>query len=378
MAALYIHVPFCARKCAYCDFASYDNQNGLIKEYFDALWKEIEIASGLYAIRGVSTVFFGGGTPSFVDAAYIAKTLEEAEKYIGICAGAEITIEANPNSLDRGKLKTYLAAGVNRLSMGLQSAEDRLLKLLGRLHTRELFEQAYLAAREAGFENISLDLIYGLPAQTLDGWRHTLEYAASLEPQHVSAYSLTIEEGTPLHADLLAGKIEEADEELERAMYHEAVAFLGSKGFERYEISNFARPGLESRHNLAYWNRDDYLGIGAAAHSCVAEARFANTSGLDGYISCLRSGKTAYNTREDLDMRQREFEFIMLKLRLAKGFLLEEYEKLFGRDFEERFAAPLEKLVKAGLLGREKGRVFPTDKGFDLQNTVVLELVNNS
>lgn len=376
MASLYIHVPFCARKCAYCDFASFDNKNELIGEYFKALWREVELAAGMHDFHGVSTVFFGGGTPSFVDAAYIAKTLEAAQKHIGIRAGAEITIEANPNSLDAEKLKTYLSAGINRLSMGLQSAEDRLLKLLGRLHTREMFEKAYLDARDTGFANISVDLIYGLPTQTLDEWGHTLEYVAGLAPGHVSAYSLTIEEGTPLHRDLLTGKIKEAEEEDERAMYHEAVAFLKTKGYERYEISNFAKPGLESRHNLAYWNRDDYLGIGAAAHSCVADVRFANASDLDGYISCLRAGKTAYNTREELDARQREFEYIMLKLRLAQGFLLDEYEKLFGRNFEKRFAAPLEKLENAGLLKRENGRIFLTDRGFDLQNTVVLELLN--
>jgi oxygen-independent coproporphyrinogen III oxidase len=377
VAALYIHVPFCAKKCAYCDFVSFDNKNELIGEYFDALQKEIELASQLHDFHGVSTVFFGGGTPSFVDAACIAKTLETVQKYIGIEAGAEITMEANPNSLEREKLKTYLCAGVNRLSMGLQSAEDRLLKSLGRLHTRDVFRKAYEDARDAGFANISVDLIYGLPEQTAEEWKRTLEYTANLAPQHISAYSLTIEPGTPLHRNLLAGRVQEADEEDEREMYHAAVSYLKTAGFDRYEISNFAQPGFESRHNLVYWNRGDYLGVGAAAHSCVREVRFANTSDLEAYISCLRDGKTAYNTREELDMQQRETEFIMLKLRLAHGFTLDEYKKMFGWDFKKRFAAPLNKLSKAGLLQEADGRIFPTDSGFDLQNMVVLELVNN-
>lgn len=376
MASLYIHVPFCEKKCAYCDFVSFDNQDSRIGDYFDALAEEIRIASGLHSFHGVSTIFFGGGTPSFVDAEYIEKTLEAARKYIGIEADAEITIEANPNSLTKEKLDAYLRAGINRLSMGLQSADDRLLKRIGRLHTKELFQKAYEDAKKAGFANISVDIIYGLPGQTPEDFLSTLEYTAGLAPEHVSAYSLTIEPGTPLHHDLLAGKIREAEEEAEREMYHAAVAYLKSKGLERYEISNFAKKGFESRHNLAYWNRLDYLGVGAAAHSCIRDVRFANTADLYGYISCLRTGNVAYNTNESLDVHQRETEYIMLKLRLQDGISPVEYQKLFGRDFNIVFAAPLEKLEKAGLLKKEGGRIFPTDRGFDLQNKVVLELIN--
>ncbi|MEI6100400.1 MAG: radical SAM family heme chaperone HemW [Eubacteriales bacterium] len=376
MASLYIHVPFCAKKCSYCDFVSFDNQNSRIREYFDVLAEEIRIASAMHKLHGVSTVFFGGGTPSFVDESHIVKTMETVREYIGIEEGAEITIEANPNSLIKEKLDVYLNSGINRLSMGLQSADNRLLKQIGRLHTREMFEQAYADARKAGFANISLDLIYGLPGQTAEDFKDTLEYASGLAPEHISAYSLTIEPGTPLHRDLLDGKITEADEDSEREMYHTAVAYLKSKGWERYEISNFAKKGFESRHNLAYWNRLDYLGVGTAAHSCIRDIRFANTADLDGYISCLRTGNVAYNTNERLDAQQVETEYIMLKLRLQEGFATEEYKTLFGRDFGTAFAAPLEKLAKAGLVKEEGGRIFPTDRGFDLQNTVVLELVN--
>lgn len=375
MAALYIHVPFCERKCVYCGFASFDNKGNLINEYFDALHSELILASELHTFQGVSSVFFGGGTPSFVDAAYISQTMERIKKYIGLLPGAEVTLEANPNTLRRSKLETYLAAGINRLSIGLQSAQNSLLSFLGRTHTREQFQKAYADAQAAGFENISVDVIFGIPKQTTEDFMHTLQYVADIAPAHVSAYSLSIEPGTPLFESMQAGDIHAADEEEERTMYHKAYRFLTRQGYKRYEISNFARPGLESRHNLAYWNRDQYLGVGAAAHSCVSEKRFANTEDLGRYISCLRAGKMAYNTMEELDEKEREEEFIMLKLRLSKGFALEEYRKLFSGDFCLRYAVPLKKLQKAGLLKIKNGRVIPTGRGFDLQNAMVLELL---
>jgi oxygen-independent coproporphyrinogen-3 oxidase len=376
MSALYIHVPFCARKCRYCDFVSFDSKPELAESYFRALWKEIALASNLYELKGVSTVFFGGGTPSFVDQEYIEQTLENVQRTIGIQTGAEITIEANPNSLTKQKLNAYHNAGVNRLSIGLQSADNRLLAEIGRLHTLEMFQAAYEEARNAGFKNINTDVIYALPGQSLDDFRATLETAARLSPEHVSAYSLMIEPGTPMHKDLEEGRIRETDEDTERDMYHAAVCSLESQGFGRYEISNFAKPGFACAHNLAYWNREDYLGLGVAAHSCIRDVRYANTDDIDGYISCLSSGKTAYNNIENLDSKQKETEYIMLKLRLKNGFDTEEYKKMFGRDFRNFFSAPLKKLLKAGLVSFSGSRFHATDKGFDLQNSIVLELLN--
>ena len=298
------------------------------------------------------------------------------QKTIGIKNGAEITLEANPNSLAKSKLAAYRKAGINRLSIGLQCAQDGLLRSIGRLHTLEMFQKAYGGARDAGFGNINIDLIYALPGQSLDDFKSTLETAAGFTPEHVSAYSLMIEPGTPMHADLQAGRIRETDEDTEREMYHAAVDYLESKGFERYEISNFAKAGFACAHNLAYWNREDYLGVGTAAHSCIRDVRFANTDDLERYISCLSSGKMVYNNKECLDLGQKETEYIMLKLRLKNGFEVKEYERMFGRDFQKFFSEPIKKLQKAGLVSFSGGHFHATDKGFDLQNSIVLELLN--
>lgn len=377
MSSLYIHVPFCQRKCRYCDFISFDSARDRIEDYFKALLSEIKTASARYPIKGVSTVFFGGGTPSFVDEKYIANTLDAVRKNIGIAEGAEITIEANPNSLSKTKLKAYRRAGVNRLSIGLQSTDNALLAAIGRLHTKETFERAFHLARDAGFSNINVDLIYALPGQTVEQFRQTLLIAARLSPEHVSAYSLTLASDTPLYEDIKSGRLCAAGEEEDRKMYHEAVEFLRSQGYKRYEISNFSKKGYECAHNLAYWERKDYLGIGTAAHSCIGAERFSNMDDLNGYISCLLAGELAYNNRESLDERQIETEHIMLGLRLAGGLDLAAYKKLFGRDFEAFFARPIDILKKAGLAEVSGGRFYATDKGFDLQNTLVLELIEN-
>jgi len=375
MASVYIHVPFCRKKCSYCDFVSFDSAGSRMEDYFLALGKEIEIASELYPMRGVSTVFFGGGTPSFVDEGYIAGAMEALREKLGIQEGAEITLEANPDSITDEKLKAWRQAGVNRLSIGLQSADDALLAISGRLHTEEKFMQAYKMSRAAGFGNINIDLIYSLPGQTAGGFEETLRYVTALAPEHISAYALTLSPGTPLQADVESGRLWVPDEDADREMYHTACALLQKEGYTRYEISNFAKEGYRCAHNLAYWLREDYLGLGAAAHSCVGEVRFSNTPDLEAYISCLTAGKTAYNNRESLDKKQVETEYIMLRLRLSDGIELKEYERLFGRDFERFFSKPIETLKKAGLAEISGGRFFATDRGLDLQNSLVLELI---
>ncbi len=312
-----------------------------------------------------------------MDERYLAQVLDTVSKTIGIAGGAEITVEANPNSLSEKKLHAYRRAGVNRLSIGLQSTDDKLLESIGRLHTKEMFEHSFHMARAAGFSNINVDLIYALPGQTTEGFFDTLGIVANLAPEHVSAYSLTLSSGTPLYEDVAAGRLTLPDEETDREMYHAAVKFLRSYGYERYEISNFAKKGYACAHNLAYWRREDYLGVGAAAHSCVGTERFSNTADLEEYISCLLAGNVAYNNRESLDARQIETEHIMLGLRLAQGLDLTEYRNLFGRDFEVFFARPVSILKKAGMAEVSGGRFYATDKGFDLQNSLVLELLKN-
>ena len=268
--SIYIHIPFCRSKCAYCDFASYPGREDLWEAYFRALFSEIEQASDRE--RRVETVFFGGGTPSFVPVAFIGEALEGVAKAFDLAPGAEVTLEANPGTLTPEKLAAYRAMGVNRLSIGAQSFDAALLRDVGRIHTPEDVEAAVRMARAAGFENVSLDLMYALPGQAMNQWENTLRRAIELSPEHVSVYSLIVEEHTPIAAR--APEIPDDDEVVE--MQRLATALLEEAGYRRYEISNYAREGFRCRHNIAYWQRAEYLGFGAAAHSFIGGERFEN------------------------------------------------------------------------------------------------------
>jgi oxygen-independent coproporphyrinogen-3 oxidase len=345
--ALYIHIPFCAQKCAYCDFASWAGREAAWEAYFDAL--EGELDNWIDKVGNeFSTVFIGGGTPSLVPAEYIARIARKVK-----CA--EFSMEANPGTLTSEKLRVYRDAGINRLSMGVQSFDDGLLKKIGRIHTAEQAENAFIMAREAGFDNINLDLMYALPGQSVEQWEKTLETAAGLNPEHISAYSLIIEEGTPISA-----WAEPLDDDIVNEMQRMCTGYLNEHGYTRYEISNYAKPGRECAHNICYWVRGDYIGIGCAAHSLFEGVRFANTADFDEYISDVRRVDETVLDAEDIIE-----ETVMLGLRMANGIAVENVPDMKAAQ----------RLIKAGLAVTEGGRFMLTEHGMELQNAAVLELL---
>lgn len=372
--ALYVHVPFCKRKCAYCDFASWPDAGDRIRPYFDALMTEIRLWSentdfGLLQDRfHITSVFFGGGTPTLVDAEYIVKTLNACQDIAPFDGDTEITLEGNPGTLTREKLNAYRAAGFNRLSLGAQSFDDGLLQSLGRIHTASEVVDAVKMAQDTGFSNINLDLMYGLPGQTMDQWRDTLERALALDVTHISAYSLIVEEGTPMAARVARGEAILPDDDAVNAMQRLAGMILTESDFGRYEISNYAKPKSECRHNLTYWHRGDYLGLGCAAHSMLDDCRFSNPASLDAYLS----GKRMENV-EKLSEQDIIEETVMLATRTARGIDLAAWREQFGRPFPMEGCA---RLRDAGLIGVEDGRLYLTARGMEVQDAVVLELLD--
>lgn len=362
--SLYIHIPFCKSKCAYCDFASFSGREAMWEAYFAALGGEIRAAGD--DIHRVETVFFGGGTPSLVPEAYIAGALAAAREAFCFAPGAEVSLEANPGTLTMEKLRAYRAMGVNRLSIGVQSFDAGLLKDIGRIHTPGEAAEAVRMAKAAGFANIGIDLMYGLPGQTMGAWEATLKTALSLPLKHISAYALIVEEGTPMAAreDELPG------EEDVLAMQRRCTRALAAAGFDRYEISNYAKAGFACRHNLVYWRRGEYLGFGCAAHSFFGGERFRNASDLEGYLRGARGLE-----RERVDGAAAREETIMLSTRTREGLSLETWRREFGEDFLCGREKILDKLRRAGLLEVAGGRVYLTEKGMEVHNAVVLALL---
>lgn len=367
---LYLHIPFCASKCVYCDFASYPHRETAWEPYLRALCGEM--ASWRERMEGheVISVFLGGGTPSLLSEAQIARLLESAASQFRISPDAEITMEANPGTLTLPKLRACRAAGVNRLSFGVQAMDDRLLRRLGRIHTVREAVDAVEMARAAGFDNVSLDLMYALPGQSRADWRSTLRDAVALEPEHISAYSLIVEEGTPLARQVARGEAELPDEDAAVDMHREAVHFLSEAGYERYEISNYARPGRACRHNIIYWERGEYLGLGCAAHSLVGETRFENPRDLDRYLA----GERQLNV-EHIDRQEAMEEMLMLATRMCRGMNLADYRRQFGEDFLRTRMRMLERLRKMGLVEWSADFLWLTERGLELQNAVVVELL---
>lgn len=362
--ALYLHIPFCRKKCAYCDFASYAQCEDQLDAYLCALHTEILAQAARYSAgRTVTSIFFGGGTPSLLPGDAMRQLMDALRAAFSLAPEAEVTMEANPGTLTGENLTAYRAAGVNRLSLGVQSFSDRLLRRVGRIHTAREAEEAVRLARRAGFDNLSLDLMYGLPDQTEDDFAQSVERAIALEVEHLSLYSLILEEGTPLHAQAQRGECRFPEEEAVLSMQHRAQERLAQAGYARYEISNYARPGRECRHNLLYWRRGEYLGLGCAAHSLMEETRFCNTDSLEEYLAGRRADEV-----EPLGPEDRFEEQVMLGLRTREGVP----EALFsGRS------APLNRLLEAALLTREKGRIRATQRGADLLNAVILALLED-
>lgn len=377
---LYLHIPFCERKCAYCDFLSAPADLPVRISYIKKLQEEIAYYGPEFEEYQVSSIFLGGGTPTILEGYQLAAILETVKKYFRLVADAEITVECNPGTLTAGKAEKLVQAGFNRLSMGLQSADDRELQLLGRIHNFAQFLESYDLARKAGFENINVDLMSALPGQTLKSWQNTLQKVTALRPEHISAYSLIIEEGTPFYERFAEDeRIREEgghpkllpEEDVERQMYELTETFLHTKGYERYEISNYAKPGSECRHNCGYWTRKDYLGLGLGASSLVGHQRFQNTSDLKEYLE----QEYHHIHTETLDKKSEMEEFMFLGLRLMTGISRQQFEKTFQVTLDSVYGEVLRKLKSEQLIEEVAGYVRLTEHGIDVSNYVLSEFL---
>ena len=371
--SIYIHIPFCARKCLYCDFASGPGDANQIAYYMRVLQKEIRSFSAISTLYQVQTVFFGGGTPSFIAPHYIEQLLQLLRSQFDLAEDVEISLEANPGTLDEEKLNAYRRAGVNRLSLGLQSVHEEELQRLGRIHSFSDFFYSYRIARRAGFRNINVDLMSGLPGQSLASWQESLAKVADLDPEHISAYSLIVEEGTPFYEQYGEGlgRLALPGEELDREMYHFTKEFLSSQGYQRYEISNYARPGYECRHNMTYWTLGDYLGFGQAAASCLEGRRFSNPEGAEEYWQAARTSYQRFRQTPISSEREQMEEYMFLGLRTARGVSRAEFKRRFRKDFPPQYDETLLDLYRHGLAEQREGRTLLTDRGIDVSNVIL-------
>ena len=362
---LYIHIPFCRSKCAYCDFYSLAGAEERMDDYCRALERHLAEVAPQAECHKADTVYFGGGTPSYLGAERLCRLLGSIRKLYKVDKHAEITLEANPDSAtDRKTLKRLRKAGFNRLSLGVQSMDDALLQSIGRIHTRQQVQEAVAAARKAGFKNLSLDLIYGLPGQTMEGWEKTLSDAVGLHPEHLSCYGLKLEEGTPLYRR--QGELTFPDEDMQADMYLYAVEFLKQCGYEQYEISNFAKPGFASRHNLKYWLMQEYAGFGPGAHSDFGNVRYGYARDLERYLK----GELVLQESETVDADEREREYLMLRLRTVQGVDPREFEYRFRQRFAP-LAALLQQCAREGLAEQDENGWHLTAKGFLVSNRII-------
>ncbi len=369
---LYIHIPFCKKKCAYCDFLSGPASEEQKRTYFDALIKEIH-SCGDYSDYNVTSIFFGGGTPSAVPGEWIAEILDEIKTHFEIKKDAEITIEANPGTVDQQKLSSYKIAGINRISFGCQSSNNTELNMLGRIHTWEDFLKSYQQARECGFENINVDLMSGLPNQTVQSWEDTLNKVINLSPEHISAYSLIVEEGTPFYE--VADDLNLPDEEAERLMYERTADILKEHGYEQYEISNYARDGKTCVHNIGYWIGREYLGLGLGASSLIDNNRFNNTDNMKKYLECSGDRKVIRQDILPLSKENQMEEFMILGLRMTSGVSEKEFVKRFHNKIDEIYGDVLGKYCKDGYLERKDDRIHFTRKGISVSNIILSEML---
>ena len=388
---LYVHIPFCIRKCAYCDFVSGPGTKAMQKEYEEALLAEIDAAEET-AESEVISVFFGGGTPSAVDAGMLARVMEKLRSKYVFSEDAEITLEANPGTLDAEKLKCYRKSGFNRISIGCQSVHDEELKRLGRIHTFAEFQESFVLARDAGFANINVDLMSGLPEQSEEKWEESLRTIAELSPEHISAYSLIVEPGTPFAEQ----KLDLPDEDTEREMYARTAEILAEYGFFQYEISNYAKPGYECKHNMVYWTGGEYIGFGIGASSYFQGKRFNNMRDIFKYIELMENlsdkfvetdnmellyNDTTRTLRENvtniyIDARMEEFMF--LGLRMTCGVSREDFKERFNKDIYEVYGSVLNKYIGEGFMASEGDRIYLTDAGIDVSNVILADFLLDS
>ena len=403
--SLYIHIPFCVKKCHYCDFLSAPCKEETRQEYVETLCMEIVQRAKLYKDRIVDTIFFGGGTPSLLSAGQMGKIMDVIRQEFRVLPEAEISMEVNPGTVTKEKLEAYQKCGVNRLSIGLQSANNEELKVLGRIHTWEVFENTWKQVRDLGFSNVNIDLMSALPGQTLESYENTLRKVLALKPKHISAYSLIIEEGTQFYEWFGEDSSQLPDEITDRRMYEMTRTLLEEHGYYRYEISNYAMEGYECKHNIGYWKRKEYLGLGLGAASLISNVRSSNVSDLEEYLNLgrkinyktldsvekkmleqrIENGKNVENEKninwlesiEELSIKDQMEEFMFLGLRMMEGVSVQEFETQFGKPLKEVYGTQIAKLESQGLLQyrEETGRYALTLKGIDVSNQVFVEFI---
>ena len=395
---IYVHIPFCARKCAYCDFLSFPGNRQMQREYTEKLLEEIKYQSAYAQDYQVISVFIGGGTPSILEMGEITSIMETLNSQFTILPDAEITLEANPGTVTFEALVSYRQAGINRISMGLQSADDKELKFLGRIHTYDEFLKSYQRVRMAGFDNVNVDLISAIPGQTMDSWKNTLKKVTMLKPEHISAYSLIVEEGTPYydrygeHVELendtmtieerrrLMSLPDLPDEDAEREMYYFTKEFLKDQGYERYEISNYSKKGYECRHNIGYWTGTEYLGLGLGSSSYINGCRFHNTSSYQEYKNGVFDREEEFEKLlrqefERLSIEEKMEEYMFLGLRLIEGVSAHGFVSNFGQNIRNVYGPVLDKLVRNGLLEAKDGFYRLTERGIDISNYVMSQFL---
>ena len=376
---IYIHIPFCMKKCFYCDFVSYANKEDMIEKYIKALEKEIKIKAEENKLLKINTIYIGGGTPSFIDSKHIVYIINAIKESFNIKENAEITIEVNPGTVTKNKLEDYIKCGINRISIGLQTTNNELLKQIGRIHTYEQFLETYNLIRMVGFNNINVDLMLALPNQTIKDLEDSLNKVIMLKPEHISVYSLILEEKTKLYDLVESGKLELLDESIERNMYWKVKNILEQNGYKHYEISNFAKQGYESKHNLNCWNQEEYLGMGVAAHSYLNNKRYSNTENLEQYINKLLDEEGIKNdivtVHEEQTLEDKQKEYMLLGLRKIEGVKISDFKNKFVQNPIYIFRKELDKLVKEDLIQVEDNNIKLTKKGLDLANLVFEEFV---
>lgn len=372
---LYIHIPFCLQKCNYCDFISYPYSKELVEDYLLALSAETQMLAEKFGQPLVETIYLGGGTPTCLSGQALGQIIDDIYNNFPITKDVEISCEVNPGTSSKLDLTLLKKAGVNRLSIGVQSFNDEKLDYLGRIHDRQQIYTTYATAREVGFNNLNLDLIFAIPDQTVSDWQDSLEAALSLKPEHLSLYNLKLEEGTPFYEDYLQGRLQPVREEIDLLMYKKAISLLQRSGYEHYEISNFARPGFSSRHNLRYWHYRPFLALGPGAHGFAGKLRYANTVHLEKYQSLIKSRALPWEEVLHLTQKDLMAEFLIMGLRVLEGISLLEFRKRFDLCLMAVYKTPVEKLLDLGLVKLADERLALTERGIFLGNEVFVEFL---
>lgn len=373
---IYIHIPFCKQKCFYCDFCSFANKNEMQEKYVETVINEIKNITHKEKYT-VTTIYLGGGTPSILNPEYIKNILQEIKSSFKILDDAEITIEINPGTVNEEKLKRYKEYGINRLSIGLQSANDKILKNIGRIHDYKQFEETFFLARKCGFKNINVDLMIGLPTQAIEDVKQTLEKIIQKNPEHISVYSLIIEEGTIIEKLINENKLQLPDEETERIMYWTVVNELKENGYNQYEISNFSKKTYESKHNTNCWKQKQYIGLGTSAHSYLNKKRYSNTNNIEEYIKNIQESNISKNItiHEEQTEESTMNEYMLLGLRMIQGININEFKQKFKTDPTIKYKEILEKLQKENLIQITKTSIKLTKQGIDFGNIVWEEFI---